>query len=75
MVGEERESQEPLRYTYRKRRYLQRTLLLRSISMRLVHGRLKTFNYLYFFFVLGSYLLLTLASLVHLDFSLPLAPP
>ena len=45
-------------------RYLQRALLL-----CLALGRLKIFNHLCFSFVLGSYLLSTLVSLVHLDFT------
>ena len=39
--------------------------------MRLTQGQLKIFNHLRFFFVLGSYSLSTLVSLVHLNFSLP----
>ena len=38
-----------------------------------VQVRLKIFNHLYFFFVLGSCTVSTLASLVHLDFCLPVS--
>ena len=51
--------------------YFQRALFLHSDSMRLVQSWLKKFNYLCFFFILGSYLLSKLASLIHIDFSLP----
>ena len=54
----------------REQNNIQIALLLQSVSIRLVQGRLKTFNYLHFFLILGLYLLSTLVSLVQLNFSL-----
>ena len=67
----ERERESATAKIYTTIQYIQRAKLLRSTSIRLAQGWLKTFNYIHFVFVLRSHSLLTLASFVHLDSSLP----